>query len=133
MPFKKSARIGSPGSTDAPSISWTALFHTKSRLNEADSDFVATWQSWHPAVRPREGGHYLLFYLLTPARVLQGMGSQASLIGSLRGANSHEFCHPLSDRVPKNFCSPARRPTQVAARMCAHAFRIAVGIPERWA
>jgi (1->4)-alpha-D-glucan 1-alpha-D-glucosylmutase len=125
----QSARIGSP-EIDAATLDFLATLLTKSRLNEAESDFVAKWQQLTPAVMAK-GVEDTTFYCFDRLVSCNEVGSQASLIGISAG-KFHEFCHSLSDRWPNNLLATSthdnKRSEDVRARIS-----ILSEIPERWA
>jgi (1->4)-alpha-D-glucan 1-alpha-D-glucosylmutase len=125
----QSARIGAPGIDDATFDFLAALF-TKSRLNDAEADFVAKWQQLAPAVMAK-GVEDTTFYCYDRLVSCNEVGSQASLIGISAG-KFHEFCHQLSDRWPNNLLATSthdnKRSEDVRTRIS-----ILSEIPERWA
>src|SRR6266404_3963932 len=88
----QSARIGAP-EIDAAALDFLAALFTKSRLNEAEADFVAQWQQLTPAVMAK-GVEDTTFYCYDRLVSCNEVGSQASLIGISAG-KFHEFCHSL--------------------------------------
>jgi (1->4)-alpha-D-glucan 1-alpha-D-glucosylmutase len=124
-----SARIGSP-EIDAAALDFLATLITKSRLNEAEADFVAKWQQLTPAVMAK-GVEDTTFYCFDRLVSCNEVGSQASLIGISAG-KFHEFCHTLSDRWPNNLLATSthdnKRSEDVRTRIS-----ILSEIPERWA
>jgi (1->4)-alpha-D-glucan 1-alpha-D-glucosylmutase len=125
----QSARIGAP-EIDAATFDFLATLLTKSRLNEAEADFVAQWQQLTPAVMAK-GVEDTTFYCYDRLVSCNEVGSQASLIGISAG-KFHEFCHSLSDRWPNNLLATSthdnKRSEDVRARIS-----ILSEIPERWA
>ncbi len=107
-----------------------AALLTKSRLNEAEADFVAKWQQLTPAVMAK-GVEDTTFYCFDRLVSCNEVGSQASLIGISAG-KFHEFCHSLSDRWPNNLLATSthdnKRSEDVRTRIS-----ILSEIPERWA
>ncbi len=125
----QSARIGAP-EIDAAAFDFLAALFTKSRLNEAEADFVAQWQQLTPAVMAK-GVEDTTFYCYDRLVSCNEVGSQASLIGISAG-KFHEFCHSLGDRRPNNLLATSthdnKRSEDVRARIS-----ILSEIPERWA
>jgi (1->4)-alpha-D-glucan 1-alpha-D-glucosylmutase len=123
------ARIGSP-EIDAAIFDFLAALFTKSRLNEAEADFVAQWQQLTPAVMAK-GVEDTTFYCFDRLVSCNEVGSQASLIG-ISADKFHEFCHCLSDRWPNNLLATSthdnKRSEDVRTRIS-----ILSEIPERWA
>jgi len=107
-----------------------ATLLTKSRLNEAEADFIAQWQQLTPAVMAK-GVEDTTFYCFDRLVSCNEVGSQASLIG-ISADKFHEFCHSLSDRWPNNLLATSthdnKRSEDVRARIS-----ILSEIPERWA
>jgi (1->4)-alpha-D-glucan 1-alpha-D-glucosylmutase len=124
-----SARIGSPD-IDAATLDFLADLLTKSRLNEAESDFVAQWQQLTPAVMAK-GVEDTTFYCFDRLVSCNEVGSQASLVG-ISADKFHEFCHSLSDRWPNNLLATSthdnKRSEDVRTRIS-----ILSEMPERWA
>jgi (1->4)-alpha-D-glucan 1-alpha-D-glucosylmutase len=124
----QSARIGAP-ETDPACFDFLGALFTKSRLNEAETDFVAQWQQLTPAVMAK-GVEDTAFYCFD--RLVSGneVGSQASLIG-ISADKFHEFCHALSDRWPNNMLATSthdnKRSEDVRTRISTLS-----EIPERW-
>jgi (1->4)-alpha-D-glucan 1-alpha-D-glucosylmutase len=125
----QSARIGAP-EIDAAIFDFLAALLTKSRLSEAEADFVAKWQQLTPAVMAK-GVEDTTFYCYDRLVSCNEVGSQASLIGISAG-KFHEFCHSLSDRWPNNLLATSthdnKRSEDVRTRIS-----ILSEIPERWA
>jgi len=125
----QSARIGAP-EIDAAIFDFLAALLTKSRLSEAEADFVAQWQQLTPAVMAK-GVEDTTFYCYDRLVSCNEVGSQASLIGISAG-KFHEFCHSLSDRWPNNLLATSthdnKRSEDVRTRIS-----ILSEIPERWA
>ncbi|GAC1302003.1 MAG: malto-oligosyltrehalose synthase [Steroidobacteraceae bacterium] len=125
----QSARIGSPD-MDPESFDFLAALLTKSRLNEAEADFVAKWQQLTPAVMAK-GVEDTTFYCFDRLVSCNEVGSQASLIG-ISADKFHEFCHSLSDRWPNNMLATSthdnKRSEDVRTRIS-----ILSEIPDRWA
>jgi len=125
----QSARIGSP-EIDPANFDFLAALFTKSRLSEAEADFVAKWQQLTPAVMAK-GVEDTTFYCFDRLVSCNEVGSQASLIGISAG-KFHEFCHSLSDRWPNNLLATSthdnKRSEDVRTRIS-----ILSEIPERWA
>ena len=122
------ARIGSP-EIDAATFDFLATLLTKSRLNEAEADFIAEWQQLTPAVMAK-GVEDTTFYCFDRLVSCNEVGSQASLIG-ISADKFHEFCHSLSDRWPNSLLATSthdnKRSEDVRARIS-----ILSEIPERW-
>lgn len=125
----QSARIGCP-QPDPAALDFLATLLTKSRLNEDEADFVATWQQLTPAVMAK-GVEDTTFYCFDRLVSCNEVGSQASLIG-ISADKFHEFCHSLSDRWPNNLLATSthdnKRSEDVRTRIS-----ILSEIPERWA
>ncbi|HEV7614379.1 MAG TPA: malto-oligosyltrehalose synthase [Steroidobacteraceae bacterium] len=125
----QSARIGSPD-IDSATFDFLATLLTKSRLNEAEADFVATWQQLTPAVMAK-GVEDTTFYCFDRLVSCNEVGSQPSLVG-ISADKFHEFCHSLSDRWPNNLLATSthdnKRSEDVRTRIS-----ILSEIPERWA
>jgi (1->4)-alpha-D-glucan 1-alpha-D-glucosylmutase len=125
----QSARIGSP-EVDAAALDFLTTLFTKSRLNEAEADFVAKWQQLTPAVMAK-GVEDTTFYCFDRLVSCNEVGSQASLVG-ISADKFHEFCHSLSDRWPNNLLATSthdnKRSEDVRTRIS-----ILSEIPERWA
>jgi (1->4)-alpha-D-glucan 1-alpha-D-glucosylmutase len=125
----QSARIGAP-EIDSAAFDFLAALLTKSRLNEAEADFIAEWQQLTPAVMAK-GVEDTTFYCFDRLVSCNEVGSQASLIG-ISADKFHEFCHSLSDRWPNNLLATSthdnKRSEDVRARIS-----ILSEIPERWA
>jgi (1->4)-alpha-D-glucan 1-alpha-D-glucosylmutase len=125
----QSARIGSP-EIDAATFDFLARLFAKSRLNEAEADFVARWQQLTPAVMAK-GVEDTTFYCFDRLVSCNEVGSQASLIG-ISADKFHEFCHSLSDRWPNDMLATSthdnKRSEDVRTRIS-----ILSEIPERWA
>jgi (1->4)-alpha-D-glucan 1-alpha-D-glucosylmutase len=125
----QSARIGAP-EIDAATFDFLATLLAKSRLNEAEADFIAQWQQLTPAVMAK-GVEDTTFYCFDRLVSCNEVGSQASLIG-ISADKFHEFCHSLSDRWPNNLLATSthdnKRSEDVRARIS-----ILSEIPERWA
>jgi (1->4)-alpha-D-glucan 1-alpha-D-glucosylmutase len=124
-----SARIGSPEIDSSPLDFLAALF-VKSRLSEAEAEFVAQWQQLTPAVMAK-GVEDTTFYCFDRLVSCNEVGSQASLVG-ISADRFHEFCHSLSDRWPNNLLATSthdnKRSEDVRTRIS-----ILSEIPERWA
>jgi (1->4)-alpha-D-glucan 1-alpha-D-glucosylmutase len=125
----QSARVGSP-EIDAATLEFFTTLFTKSRLNDAEADFVAKWQQLTPAVMAK-GVEDTTFYCFDRLVSCNEVGSQASLIG-ISADKFHEFCHFLSDRWPNNLLATSthdnKRSEDVRTRIS-----ILSEIPERWA
>jgi (1->4)-alpha-D-glucan 1-alpha-D-glucosylmutase len=125
----QSARIGSPD-IDPATFDFLATLLAKSRLNEAEADFVATWQQLTPAVMAK-GVEDTTFYCFDRLVSCNEVGSQPSLVG-ISADKFHEFCHSLSDRWPNNLLATSthdnKRSEDVRTRIS-----ILSEIPERWA
>jgi (1->4)-alpha-D-glucan 1-alpha-D-glucosylmutase len=125
----QSARIGSP-EIDPAIFDFLAALLTKTRLNEAEAGFIATWQQLTPAVMAK-GVEDTTFYCFDRLVSCNEVGSQASLVGISAG-KFHEFCHSLSDRWPNNLLATSthdnKRSEDVRTRIS-----ILSEIPERWA
>jgi (1->4)-alpha-D-glucan 1-alpha-D-glucosylmutase len=125
----QSARIGSP-EIDAATLDFLSTLFTKSRLNEAEADFVAKWQQLTPAVMAK-GVEDTTFYCFDRLVSCNEVGSQASLVG-ISADKFHEFCHLLGDRWPNNLLATSthdnKRSEDVRTRIS-----ILSEIPERWA
>jgi (1->4)-alpha-D-glucan 1-alpha-D-glucosylmutase len=125
----QSARIGSPD-IDSATFDFLATLLTKSRLSEAEADFVAMWQQLTPAVMAK-GVEDTTFYCFDRLVSCNEVGSQASLVG-ISADKFHEFCHSLSDRWPNNLLATSthdnKRSEDVRTRIS-----ILSEIPERWA
>jgi (1->4)-alpha-D-glucan 1-alpha-D-glucosylmutase len=124
----QSARIGSP-EIDAATFDFLAALFTKTDLNPAEADFIATWQQLTPAVMAK-GVEDTMFYCYDRLVSCNEVGSQASLIG-ISADKFHEFCHYLSERWPNNMLATSthdnKRSEDVRARIS-----ILSEIPERW-
>jgi (1->4)-alpha-D-glucan 1-alpha-D-glucosylmutase len=124
-----SARIGSP-EIDAATLDFLVALFTKTRLTEAEADFIAQWQQLTPAVMAK-GVEDTAFYCFDRLVSCNEVGSQASLIG-ISADKFHEFCHSLSDRWPNNMLATSthdnKRSEDVRTRIS-----ILSEIPERWA
>ena len=124
----QSARIGAPD-IDPATFDFFAALLTKSRLNEAEADFVAKWQQLTPAVMAK-GVEDTTFYCFDRLVSCNEVGSQASLIG-ISADKFHEFCHSLGDRWPNNLLATSthdnKRSEDVRTRIS-----ILSEIPERW-
>ena len=125
----QSARIASP-EIEPAIFDFLAVLFTKSRLNEAEAQFVAEWQQLTPAVMAK-GVEDTMFYCFDRLVSCNEVGSQASLIG-ISADKFHEFCHSLSDRWPNNLLATSthdnKRSEDVRSRIS-----ILSEIPERWA
>ena len=125
----QSARIGSP-ELAAAAFDFLAALLSKSRLDDAEADFVAKWQQLTPAVMAK-GVEDTTFYCYDRLVSCNEVGSQASLIG-ISADKFHEFCHSLSDRWPRNLLTTSthdnKRSEDVRARIS-----LLSEIPERWA
>ena len=125
----QSARIGAP-EIDGAAFDFLAALLTKSRLTEAEADFVAQWQQLTPAVMAK-GVEDTTFYCFDRLVSCNEVGSQPSLVG-ISADKFHEFCHSLSDRWPNNLLATSthdnKRSEDVRARIS-----ILSEIPERWA
>jgi (1->4)-alpha-D-glucan 1-alpha-D-glucosylmutase len=125
----QSARIGSP-EIDAATFDFLAALFAKSRLTEAEADFVAQWQQLTPAVMAK-GVEDTTFYCFDRLVSCNEVGSQASLVG-ISADKFHEFCHSLSYRWPNNMLATSthdnKRSEDVRTRIS-----ILSEIPERWA
>jgi (1->4)-alpha-D-glucan 1-alpha-D-glucosylmutase len=125
----QSARIGAP-EIDAAAFDFLAALFGKSRLSEAEADFVAQWQQLTPAVMAK-GVEDTTFYCFDRLVSCNEVGSQASLIG-ISADKFHEFCHSLSDRWPNNMLATSthdnKRSEDVRTRIS-----ILSEMPERWA
>ena len=124
----QSARIGSPD-IDSAAFDFLAALLTKSRLNDAEADFVAQWQQLTPAVMAK-GVEDTTFYCFDRLVSCNEVGSQASLVG-ISADKFHEFCHSLSERWPHNLLATSthdnKRSEDVRTRIS-----ILSEIPERW-
>ena len=124
----QSARIGSP-EIDAAIFDFLTALLIKSRLNDAEADFVAKWQQLTPAVMAK-GVEDTTFYCFDRLVSCNEVGSQASLIG-ISADKFHEFCHSLSDRWPNNLLATSthdnKRSEDVRTRIS-----ILSEMPERW-
>ncbi len=125
----QSTRIGSP-EIDGATLDFLMMLFTKSRLSEAEAEFVAEWQQLTPAVMAK-GVEDTTFYCFDRLVSCNEVGSQASLIG-ISADKFHEFCHSLSDRWPNNLLATSthdnKRSEDVRTRIS-----ILSEIPERWA
>jgi (1->4)-alpha-D-glucan 1-alpha-D-glucosylmutase len=125
----QNARMASP-EIDAPVFDFLAALLGKSRLGDAEADFVATWQQLTPAVMAK-GVEDTTFYCFDRLVSCNEVGSQASLIG-ISADKFHEFCHSLSERWPNNLLATSthdnKRSEDVRARIS-----LLSEIPERWA
>ena len=125
----QSARIGA-AEIDPACFDFLAALFSKSRLNEAEADFVAQWQQLTPAVMAK-GVEDTAFYCFDRLVSCNEVGSQASLIG-ISADKFHEFCHSLSDRWPNNLLATSthdnKRSEDVRTRISTLS-----EIPERWA
>ncbi len=125
----QSARIGSPD-IDSVTFDFLATLLGKSRLNQAEADFVARWQQLTPAVMAK-GVEDTTFYCFDRLVSCNEVGSQPSLVG-ISADKFHEFCHSLSERWPNNMLATSthdnKRSEDVRARIS-----ILSEIPERWA
>jgi (1->4)-alpha-D-glucan 1-alpha-D-glucosylmutase len=123
------ARIGAT-EPDAGAFDFLAALFCKSRLDEAEADFMAQWQQLTPAIMAK-GVEDTTFYCFDRLVSCNEVGSQASLIG-ISAEKFHEFCHSLSDRWPNNLLAASthdnKRSEDVRARIS-----ILSEIPERWA
>ena len=125
----QTARNGAP-EVEPACFDFLAALFTKSRLNEAEADFVAQWQQLTPAVMAK-GVEDTAFYCFDRLVSCNEVGSQASLIG-ISADKFHEFCHGLSDRWPNNMLATSthdnKRSEDVRTRISTLS-----EIPERWA
>jgi (1->4)-alpha-D-glucan 1-alpha-D-glucosylmutase len=125
----QSARISAP-EIDPAAFDFLAALLTKSRLNDAEAQFVAQWQQLTPAVMAK-GVEDTTFYCFDRLVSCNEVGSQASLIG-ISANKFHEFCHSLSDRWPNNLLATSthdnKRSEDVRTRIS-----VLSEIPERWA
>jgi (1->4)-alpha-D-glucan 1-alpha-D-glucosylmutase len=125
----QSARIGAP-EIEPATFDFLAALLGKSRLSDAEADFVARWQQLTPAVMAK-GVEDTTFYCFDRLVSCNEVGSQASLIG-ISADKFHEFCHSLSDRWPNNMLATSthdnKRSEDVRSRIS-----ILSEIPERWA
>ncbi|HSY94476.1 MAG TPA: malto-oligosyltrehalose synthase [Steroidobacteraceae bacterium] len=125
----QSARISAP-EIDGAAFDFLAALLAKSRLNDAEADFIAQWQQLTPAVMAK-GVEDTTFYCFDRLVSCNEVGSQPSLIG-ISADKFHEFCHSLSDRWPNNLLATSthdnKRSEDVRARIS-----ILSEIPERWA
>src|ERR1700719_1088165 len=124
----QSARISAP-EIDGAAFDFLAALLTKSRLNDAEADFIAQWQQLTPAVMAK-GVEDTTFYCFDRLVSCNEVGSQASLIG-ISNDKFHEFCNYLSDRWPNSMLATSthdnKRSEDVRARIS-----ILSEIPERW-
>jgi (1->4)-alpha-D-glucan 1-alpha-D-glucosylmutase len=124
----QSARIGSP-EIDAATFDFLAALFTKSRLTDAEAEFIAQWQQLTPAVMAK-GVEDTTFYCFDRLVSCNEVGSQASLVG-ISADKFHEFCHSLSHRWPNNMLATSthdnKRSEDVRTRIS-----ILSEIPERW-
>jgi (1->4)-alpha-D-glucan 1-alpha-D-glucosylmutase len=129
MEALQSARISAP-EIDPAAFDFLAALLSKSRLNDAEADFVAEWQQLTPAVMAK-GVEDTTFYCFDRLVSCNEVGSQASLIG-ISANKFHEFCHSLSDRWPNNLLATSthdnKRSEDVRTRIS-----VLSEIPERWA
>jgi len=125
----QSARIGSP-EIDAATLDFLTALLTRSRLSEAEAEFVARWQQLTPAVMAK-GVEDTTFYCFDRLVSCNEVGSQASLIG-ISADKFHEFCHFLGDRWPNTLLATSthdnKRSEDVRTRIS-----LLSEIPERWA
>jgi len=125
----QSARISAP-EIDPAAFDFLGALLTKSRLNDAEAEFVAEWQQLTPAVMAK-GVEDTTFYCFDRLVSCNEVGSQASLIG-ISANKFHEFCHSLSDRWPNNLLATSthdnKRSEDVRTRIS-----VLSEIPERWA
>jgi len=125
----QNARLGSP-EIDAAVFDFLAALFGRSRLSEAEADFVATWQQLTPAVMAK-GVEDTTFYCFDRLVSCNEVGAQASLIG-ISADKFHEFCHSLSERWPNNMLATSthdnKRSEDVRARIS-----LLSEIPDRWA
>ncbi|MDP9084130.1 MAG: malto-oligosyltrehalose synthase [Pseudomonadota bacterium] len=124
-----SARIGSP-QIDPSTLDFLAALFAKSRLSEAEADFIAEWQQLTPAVMAK-GVEDTTFYCFDRLVSCNEVGSQPTLVG-ISADRFHEFCHVLSDHWPNNLLATSthdnKRSEDVRTRIS-----VLSEIPERWA
>ncbi len=124
----QSARLGSP-ELDRAAFDFLGLLFTKSPINDAEADFIATWQQLTPAVMAK-GVEDTTFYCFDRLVSCNEVGSQASLVG-ISADKFHEFCHYLSDRWPNTMLATTthdnKRSEDVRTRIS-----ILSEIPDRW-
>jgi len=125
----QNARMGSP-EIDAAVFDFLAALFGRSRLSEAEADFVALWQQLTPAVMAK-GVEDTTFYCFDRLVSCNEVGAQASLLG-ISADKFHEFCLSLSERWPNNLLATSthdnKRSEDVRARIS-----LLSEIPDRWA